>query len=122
MAKGLHWDLCKHYGVDCEDKWYEHSPEPVVENTNVKILWNFTIQTDKKVPHNRPDIEKTNKICHIINVACLGDCRIALKENELTKLNPLALEESCNHPDCLRGIGELHGQAGKVFDRYPRWA
>ena len=22
VAKGIHWDLCKHYGVDCGDKWY----------------------------------------------------------------------------------------------------
>ncbi|XP_068680664.1 uncharacterized protein [Montipora foliosa] len=85
VAKGIHCDLCKYYGVNCEDKWYEHFPEPVVENTNVKILWDFTIQTDKKVTHNRPNTEKTNKICYIINVACPGDCRIALKENELTK-------------------------------------
>ena len=22
VAKGIHWDLCKHYGVDCGYKWY----------------------------------------------------------------------------------------------------
>ena len=53
--------------VEISGTLYEHSPEPVVENTNVKILWDFTIQTDKKMPNNRPDIvivEKINKICH----------------------------------------------------------
>ena len=80
----------------CGGTWYEHSPEPVVENMNVKILWDFTVQTDKKTPHNRPDIvvvEKTNKICHIINVACPGDCRIALKENgKVNKYRDVAIE------------------------------
>ena len=47
VAIRIHWDLCKHYGVECGDKWYKHVPEPVVESSDVKILWNFTIQTDK---------------------------------------------------------------------------
>ena len=77
MVKGVHWDLCKHYGVECGDKWYEHVPEPVVESSDVKILWDFTIQTDKKLPHNKPYIvvvEKTSRTCHIIEIACPGDC------------------------------------------------
>ena len=48
------------------------------------------------MPLNKPDIvvvEKTNKICHIIDVACPGDCRIALKENEkVDKYRDLAIE------------------------------
>ena len=63
VAKGIHWDLCKDYGVECGDKWYEHVPEPLVESSDVKTLWDFAIQTDKKLPHNKPDIvvvEKTS--------------------------------------------------------------
>ena len=66
MGKGIHYDICKHYGVDCEDKLYEQAPEPVVGSTDVKILWDFISQTDKKLPHNRSSIvvvEKTNKTC-----------------------------------------------------------
>ena len=96
VAKGNHWDLCKHYGVECGDKWYEHVPEPVVESSDVKILWDFTIQTDKKLPHNKPDIvvvKKTSRTCHIIDVACPGDCRIRLKEEEkVNKYRDLAFE------------------------------
>ena len=70
VAKGVHWDLCKHYGVERGDKWYEHVPEPVVESSDVKILCDFTIQTDKKLLHNKPEIvvvEKTSRTCHIID-------------------------------------------------------
>ena len=56
-----------------------------MENEKAKILWNFTIQTDKRLSHNRPDIvvvDKMSKRCHIIDVACSGDSRIAMKEEE----------------------------------------
>ena len=49
----------------------------------------FTIQTDKRMPHNRPDIvvvDKSERICHVIDVACPCDSRIALKEEEKINL------------------------------------
>lgn len=35
---------------------YEHSPVGITENEEMKILWNFTIQTDHELNHRRPDI------------------------------------------------------------------
>ena len=53
--------------------------------TRIKFFGNFTIQTDRKIPHNRPDIlviyKKTNKR-HIVDVAFPDDSRICLKEHE----------------------------------------
>ena len=43
--------------------------EPVFENENAKIPWDFTIQMDKRLPHNRPDIvvvDMKKRECHII--------------------------------------------------------
>ena len=57
VAKALHWDLCKQCGIGTCDKWYEHSPDSVEENENYKLLWDFPIQTDRKLDHNRPDID-----------------------------------------------------------------
>ena len=85
VARTLHWDLCKKHGLENEDKWYEHHPKPVSENQEVKLLWDFTIQTDKNVTHNRPDItliHKKNSKCYIIDIACPGDKRIQDKEKE----------------------------------------
>ena len=49
----------------------------------MKLLWDFRIQTDRHLDHNRPDIvvlEKASRVCQIIDVACPFDTRIAEKE------------------------------------------
>ena len=62
VAKAIHWDLCKQVNIDSGEKWYVHSPGTVAENENAKGLWDFiTIQTDKTLPHNRPDIAKVDR-------------------------------------------------------------
>ena len=42
----LHWNLCKKYYVPASEKWWEHNIEKVLQNEEVKILWDFEIQTD----------------------------------------------------------------------------
>ena len=56
IGRVIYWELCKEHGVECSDKLYEHSPKSVEENEKVKLLWDFTIQTDSEVYHRRPDI------------------------------------------------------------------
>ena len=54
----------------------------------MKLLWDFRIQTDHYLDHNRPDIvvmEKASRVCQIIDVACPFDTRIA--ENEREKID-----------------------------------
>ena len=36
VAKDVHWDLCRKYGFECTDKWYENKPDVVVENEEVQ--------------------------------------------------------------------------------------
>ena len=31
-----------------------HDPQPVYESTNNKLLWDFKIQIDNKIEHNKP--------------------------------------------------------------------
>ena len=48
----------------------------------VKILWGFSVQTETKTDHNNPDLillEKDEKICYIVDVACLFDPQIRKK-------------------------------------------
>ena len=61
VGKKIHWLLSKKYNLECTDKWYQHSPEPVAENEEVKILWDFMIQTDRVIEHRRPDIVVVEK-------------------------------------------------------------
>ena len=85
VALVIHWTLCKRFGFPHSDQWYEHVPERVLENENVKLLWDFSIQTDHHLEHNKPDIlihEKTSRGCYIIDVACPFDTRVKTKELE----------------------------------------
>ena len=78
----LHWELCGQYEFERSDKWYEHSPENVKDNDKCKLLWDFSMQTDKKLDHNRPNIvlvDKQSKSCLIIDVTCPNDWRVESK-------------------------------------------
>ena len=85
VAKRLHWDLCKKNGLKCNEKWYEHEPASVVENDDIKLLWDFNIQCDNMIEARRPDIvvlHKKEKKCLIVVVAVPGNCRSNEKEKE----------------------------------------
>ena len=85
VAVVIHWVMCQRFGFPAGNKWYDHTPERVLENDDVKILWDFTIQTDHKLDHNKPDIvvvDKKTRVCHIIDVACPFDTRVKEKEQE----------------------------------------
>ena len=96
LGKKVHWLLCKKFGIECENKWSSHQPEPVVENDKYEILWDFAIQTDKEIGHRRPDIVvigKEKRECKIINIAVPGDQNIKVKElGKITKYQGLRLQ------------------------------
>lgn len=75
VAKALHWCLCRKYRLDVADKWYEHVNGNVRESEKFKIPWNFSIQTDHQLEHNRPDlveVDKQQAVCKLIDVAVPG--------------------------------------------------
>ena len=85
IARILHLELCQNFGLVGEFKWYNHKPAIVVENDRVKILWDFNIQTDHDIQHMRSDIVelyKTERKCHLIDIAMPGDKTTELKEEE----------------------------------------
>ena len=53
--------MCRKYGIECTDKWYDHQALPVAENGEVRITWDKTVYTDKALKHNRPDITLEHK-------------------------------------------------------------
>ena len=77
-------------------KWYKHEPDSVMENDKCKILWDFTIQTDHIIQARRPDIVLVNKqerTCQLIDVACPADRKVVEKEEEnIEKYRDLARE------------------------------
>ena len=76
--------------------WYLHQPQPVEENESIKILWDFSIQTDHQIDHNKPDIvylNKTSKEALIIDVAIPSDYNIPRKRMEKVRnYTDLAIE------------------------------
>ena len=110
LAKVIHWDLCKKYGVKVQLMWYDHVPEKVKETDHVKILWDFNIHTDHVIEHRRPDVvvlDKHEKMCHLIDKAVPGDSRVASKENEkVQKYHDLAREVVASQSEgCSCGSG-----------------
>ena len=103
----IHWVMCQRFGFPAGNNWYDHTPDRVLENEVVKILWDFSIQTDHKLDHNKPDIvilDKSKRECHIIDVACPFDTRV--KEKELEKVEI--------YQDLKREIGRMW-KCGKVL-------
>ena len=45
VALRVHWEMCRKYGIECNDKWYDHQPLPTTENGQVRITWDMTIYT-----------------------------------------------------------------------------
>ena len=61
-ARMIHWKLCEKWGFERGEMWYTHNAEKVLESNSCKILWDFSIQTDKKLKHNKPDITVIDKV------------------------------------------------------------
>ena len=53
-------NICNEYGVDPPKSRWE-TPQKVIENNRAKLLWDFQIQTDRKVLANQPDIVIVDK-------------------------------------------------------------
>ena len=66
-------------------QWYEHAPEDVAENEEVKILWDVMIQCDREIKAKKLDVVVVNKnerSCAIIDMAIPGDIRVGEQEKE----------------------------------------
>ena len=105
VALQVHWEICKKNGIECTDKWYDHQPLAIAENRNVRITWDMTIYTDKKLNHDRPDItlvRKDSQEWTLIDVAVPADQNVINAEEEnVARYQELAFEikriyrESC---------------------------
>ena len=49
VALRVHWEICRKYGIECTDKWYDHQPLAVTENREVRITIFLSVYTDKKM-------------------------------------------------------------------------
>ena len=84
------------YGIECNNKWYDHQPLPSAQNGEVRITWDITIYTDKVLKRNRPDITLVHKDTQkwtLVDVAVSADQNITRTEEEkVEKYQELAFE------------------------------
>jgi hypothetical protein len=96
VASIIHWYLCKQIGVQVPKEWYEHQPSAITENENKKILWDFSVQTDRVIQARRPDIvliDGDRNAVTIIDIAVPADTNISEKEKEkVEKYQDLKME------------------------------
>ena len=75
----------------CKEQWYNNNNNNNNNNNsnNNKLLWDFLVQTDHKIEHNRPDmvaIDKKERNCTIINIACPFDRGISHEKKKQEKI------------------------------------
>ena len=119
VAKYLHWQILRDLNVEVPESWLKHVPTEVTIKDGIKVLWDSYILTDKKVPHNRPDIivHDTNlRECMIIDVAVPVCLNVVKKEAEkITKYRDLEIEiQKCWNLKKVRTIPVVMGALGTV--------
>ena len=84
VAKYIHYQICKRYGIQTEPKWHLHRPAEVYMDGKVELLWDIPITTARMIGANRPDItrDKSNKVTYIIDISCPCDTDVHSKEVE----------------------------------------
>ena len=85
VAQYLHWEICRHCGSQHAANWYEHQPEAVTKTDNVTILRDHSLQTDRKIKANKPDIavqDKRGKTCKLISLKIPADKYLSVAEFE----------------------------------------
>jgi len=96
LGRRLHWYLCSQFGFSVVKEWWKHNPSSVVESDRVKVLWDFSIITDRTIHANRPDlivVLKEERHAYLIDFSCPFDNNVKNKEIEkVEKYQDLLLE------------------------------
>ncbi|XP_030767020.1 uncharacterized protein LOC115890810 [Sitophilus oryzae] len=102
IAKIIHLELSLILGLQSvQTKYFNYTPEPVMENSSHKLYWDTLILTDKTVLHNKPDIlwiNKYKKECFIIDIA------VPLDQN----LQKTATEKIQKYQDLAYGLRRVY--------------
>ena len=124
VASMLHWNLCRKYNLPTADKWWEHKVDKVLQNKDVKILWEFRILTDKHLAQHISDITVVEKKqVWIIDMAIPEDGRIEEKELEkISKYQDLKIEierlwgkQATVVPEVIGSLGAIPRNLRKHF-------
>ena len=62
VCKYVHYAILNHYAIPCGINWFVHTPREVIITSNVEIVYDQVLTTDREVGANRPDILVRDKI------------------------------------------------------------
>ena len=87
MGARIHWELCKKYGIDCAEKWYNHLPSSVCKNddNSIEIFWDRKLLVGKGIEANKPDlivVDKANQKWTIVDFCVPWDGNVKAREDE----------------------------------------
>ena len=82
----VHCELCKKYGIQCSDKWFNHIPSTVSRTKDglYEIYWNRKIPVGVGLEHNKPDVvvvDKVKKKWTIVDFCVPWDGNVKLRED-----------------------------------------
>jgi len=124
LAAIVYRAICSKYGLEHSRK-PKDTPEKVVQNDRVKLLWDFHIQTDIRLKHNQPDIvlvDRQDKTCLIIDIAVPRDENIREKEQEkVSKYEPLRIELERLWNVDTKVVPVVVGALGAVTTHLSQW-
>ena len=126
VASVLHWHLSKMYLFPLRaTSWFTHKPQPVVENSNAKLLWDFSLVSASHHPSNRPDIvlfDYQNKKILFIEVSCPADPHVLAKEDEkIQKYCALASDFRIMYQMPVKIIPVVIGHSGVISSQCRRY-
>ena len=119
ICKYIHWNILRDLGIEVPKSWMSHTPQETTTKGGINILWDMYVLTDRKVPHNKPDIivhdENTGE-CHIIDIAIPICQNVTRKEAEkITKYRDLSIElQKCWNLKRIRTTPVVIGALGTV--------
>ena len=85
VAVTMYKNICQHCGIKTNKMPWKHHSEPVTENKEVKVLWDFEVRADKVIPAWRADIDvvyKTKRTTTATHIAVALDWEVDGKEDE----------------------------------------
>ena len=85
VGQRLHWCLCSQFGFPVVRDWWKHNPRPVEKSDCVKILWDFTVITDRTIHANCPDLIlllKEERHAFLVDFSYPFDSNVVSKEAE----------------------------------------
>ena len=105
----VYWELCRKYGIKSADVWYKEVSDEVrmSEDGKVEIWWDRSVETTRKLEHNRPDITVLDRVAQrwtFVDFSVPWNKNVVRKEDE--KIN--------NYSPLVKEITKLHQVSAKV--------